>query len=178
MGTPWTQAALAATLCIACTDIKPADPDEPETGAADAAGEPDQEESPPSVVPRPDGGAVATGDVDAGAPQAADGVRPTIRSTYTLDEEWVYIEWDIVADVTEYSQFAVTDEGPFAYRLASGAADRGDFLYDYFHRDVICSQFPDAASASGPHEIWVQIWPGEDSARAESADTPGTITCP
>src|SRR5690242_2446746 len=103
MGTPRVLAALAATLCIACTDIKPADPDDPEVGAADAAAAGDPEESPPSVVPRPDGGAVAENTPDGGAPAAADGVHPTIRSTYTLDEEWVYIEWDIVPGVTEYS---------------------------------------------------------------------------
>ena len=178
MGTPRVLAALAATLCIACTDIKPADPDEPETGAADAAAAGEQEESPPAVIPRPDGGAVADEGADAAPAAEADGTRPTIRSTYTLDEEWVYVEWEIVDGVTEYSQFAVTDDGPYAYRLATGATDRGDFVYDYFHRDTICATFPDAMAATGPHEVWVQIWPGEDSARAESADTPGTITCP
>lgn len=169
---------MAATLCIACTEIRPADPDGPEPGAADAAAAADDEERPPAVIPRPDGGAVVAGDPDAAPAEEVAGVRPTIRSTYTLDEEWVYIEWDHVDDVTQYSQFAVTDDGPYAYRLASGATDRGDFVYDYFHRDTICATFPDLAAAAGPHEIWVQIWPGEDSARAESADTPGTITCP
>jgi hypothetical protein len=182
VGTPRDLIALGAIACAwGCADIRPHDPDDPgASGAADAAaGEPDQEATPPSVVPRPDAGATDTGGnagADAGTAEQA-GVRPTIRSTYTLDEEWVYIEWDIVEGVTEYSQFAVTDEGPFAYRLASGAADRGDFLYDYFHRDDICAAFA-AGTAAGPHEVWVQIWPGEDSSLAESADTPGTITCP
>lgn len=167
-----------ATLCIACADIGGRDPADPGTALADAgAGEPDREDSPPSVIPRPDGGTVAT-DPDGGPAAGPDGVHPTIRSTYALDEEWVYLEWDIVEAVTEYTLFAVTDDGPYVVKVEAGASDRGDFLYTYFHRDVICATFENAAAAAGAHAVWTQVWPGDDSSRAQSADTSGTITCP
>jgi hypothetical protein len=180
VGTPGNLVAALAMVCAACADIGPRDADDPDpSGASDAADAgADREGAPPSVVPRPDGGPAA--EASDAAPVAAepDGVHPTIRSTYALDQEWVYLEWDIVDGTTEYTQFCITDDGPYVYRLEAGAADRGDFLYTYFHRTDICAAFADAGAAAGTHTIWTQVWPGDDSSRAESADTSGTITCP
>lgn len=160
------------SLATACADIGGRDGLEVE--AADA-GQPG-EDAAPAVVPRPDSGPLSPG-ADA-APAVELGVIPSIRAAYTVDTDWIYVEWDIVDGETEYSQFCVTDDGPYAYKLEPGASDRGDFRYTYFHRNTLCDELTAAGKGGGTHTFWVQIWPGDDSARAQSSDVTGSLTCP
>lgn len=65
--------------------------------------------------------------------------------------------------------------GSFASKVDAGAADRGPFLYTYFHRSELCDG---AGTPAGEHAIWVQIWAGDDPNRAVTADAGGTIVGP
>lgn len=123
----------------------------------------------------PDTGAVAGITATTWQSETPRGVReaPIIRAAYMVDADWLYVEWDPMLDTELYTIFAATKAGPYERKVEAGATDRGPFRYTYFRRSEIC-----AAAPSGQHELWVQIWPGDDSSRAVSADVAGTITCP
>ena len=153
------QAYLLATLAMSwagCSEIGSGDG--PKEDTADAA------------VQR-DGSTSGTPD----AAPASSGDRPTIRASYTLTD-WVYLEWDIVDDATSYTQLVITDVGPSAKKVGPGSNDRGEFRYIYFHRTEVCAVIADEPAAA--HSLRVKVMPATDEARAEMADTEGTLNCP
>jgi len=125
----------------------------------------------------PDTGAVRgiTADTWLGPTPRGAQSTPGIRAAFMADADWLYLEWDPVPDVDHYTLFAVTTPDTFAARVEAGADDRGPFRYTYFHRSELCEG---AATPAGEHTIWVQIWAGDDPARAVSADAAGTVICP
>lgn len=103
--------------------------------------------------------------------------RPRVRQA-SFDGTWFYLEWDIVDDTSTYTQFVIGDNSSgrkSLYRDSPGATDRGNYVYQYYHRNDICEAF-----GPGRFDLSAQIWPDSDSSRAEDATvisgTP-TIVC-
>ncbi|MCA9538769.1 MAG: trypsin-like serine protease [Myxococcales bacterium] len=107
--------------------------------------------------------------------------RPTVRRA-GLQGDWIYLEWTPVAGEQSYVQFVIAESadggvGPFVYRMGEGADDRGDFLYWYFHRATVCRAIRAGGLPAGEHRLWVQVWPGRDDTRAESAKLAAPLIC-
>lgn len=106
------------------------------------------------------------------------GTRPTIRHA-SFDGDWFYLEWEPVVDANRYIQFVIGDNSngrKFLFVENEGATDRGDYVYQYYHRNGICEAF-----GAGSFKLTAQVWPNDDSSRAEDAHTihnQQTITCP
>ena len=114
---------------------------------------------------------------------AIDNIRisnsPEIRQT-SFDGDWFYLEWEEVNGVNDYTQFivGVDPQNNWKWQMVvnPGADDRGDFLYQYYHRNGLC-----AAMGSGTFDLFAQIWPDSDSSRAvtsEFVSGQSSITCP
>jgi predicted Zn-dependent protease len=95
----------------------------------------------------------------------------------SFDGTWFYTEWTPVSYADDYTQFVIGDYSDgrrWLYRYNSGATDRGDYVYQYYHRDDIC----DALVKSGIYELSAQVWPGSESSLGDSSKSAGHITCP
>ena len=92
-----------------------------------------------------------------------------------FDGTWYYTEWTPVSYASDYVQFVIGDYSGgrrWLYRRNAGATDRGDYVYQYYHRNEICG-----ALGAGTFELSAQIWPGSLSSLSNSSDRVGTITC-
>ena len=92
-----------------------------------------------------------------------------------FDGTWYYTEWTPVSYATDYVQFVIGDYNGgrrWLYRRNTGATDRGNYVYQYYHRNEICN-----ALGSGTFELSAQIWPGSLSQLSDSSDRVGTISC-
>ncbi len=105
--------------------------------------------------------------------------KPEIRFV-SFDGTWMYAEWENVSDATSYIQFAIGDSTTvgrkFQFVENSGATDRGDFVYQYYHRNGLCDAF-----GAGTFDLSVQVWPNSDSNRAADDSVfegQQSITCP
>ncbi|MFT7561505.1 MAG: hypothetical protein ACI93R_003432 [Flavobacteriales bacterium] len=92
-----------------------------------------------------------------------------------FDGTWYYTEWTAVSYASDYVQFVVGDYSGgkrWLYRRNAGATNRGDYVYQYYHRDAICD-----ALGVGTFELYAQVWPGSISSLGDSFGNAGTITC-
>lgn len=93
----------------------------------------------------------------------------------SFDGDWYYTEWTPVSYASNYVQFVIGDSGVdqrWLYRYGSGASNRGDFLYEYYHKNDIC-----AALGAGTYELSAQVWPEFTSELGSTSERVGTITC-
>jgi hypothetical protein len=98
-----------------------------------------------------------------------------VEILYTsFDGDWYLTEWTPVSYADNYVQFVVgtsSDARRSLYRFNSGAT-RGDYLYQYYHRNVICE-----ALGEGTYELSAEVWPEYINELRGSSETVGSITC-
>lgn len=94
----------------------------------------------------------------------------------TFDGTWAYVQWTEEYTTDGFTQFIIGDGSngrKWLYRKNSGANDRGNYFYQYYHRNDICNAF-----GSGTFSLSSQIWVGNDSANSDGIGNIGSITCP
>lgn len=94
-----------------------------------------------------------------------------------FDGTWFYAEWTPVSYANNYTQFVVGESSAgsaWLHRINSGSNDRGDFSYQFYHKDEICA----ALGAPGRYDLQSQIWPESDSALAGGRRASSAIVCP
>jgi hypothetical protein len=98
-----------------------------------------------------------------------------VEILYTsFDGEWFYNEWTPVSYADEYVQFVVgtsSDAHRWLYRFNSGAT-RGDYLYQYYHRNDICE-----ALGEGTYTLSAEVWPEYLNELKGLSEAVGSITC-
>jgi hypothetical protein len=98
-----------------------------------------------------------------------------VEILYTsFDGDWYLTEWTPVSYADNYVQFVVgtsSDARRSLYRFNSGAT-RGDYLYQYYHRNVICE-----ALGEGTYELSAEVWPEYTNELKGLSETVGSITC-
>ncbi|MFT7562257.1 MAG: V8-like Glu-specific endopeptidase [Flavobacteriales bacterium] len=102
--------------------------------------------------------------------------KATITNARMWDANWAYMQWLPVDGITNYTQFIIGDNSAgrkSLYNYTPGSATRGDYLYAYYHKNVICNAF-----GSGTFEMSAQLWAGTDSSKVTNYNNFGSLTCP
>jgi hypothetical protein len=115
--------------------------------------------------------------------EAPDLVHPRIR--VAVYDDWdLYLEWDRVQGVSSYTVFGIVNpddspDDPYVVDVVVGievAPDRRSTSFGYLE---LCAAVANSSHPGGwPYHLWAQVWPGDDSSRAENAEATGRIFCP
>lgn len=94
------------------------------------------------------------------------------------DSNWFYMEWEIYNGATDYQQFVVgypNNGGPRKWisRFSSGGTGRGNYVYEYYHKNEICAAF-----GSGTFAVDGEVWAGSDFSTSTVKRNVGNVTCP
>lgn len=105
-----------------------------------------------------------------------------VRNASMADSNWLYTEWDLAAGANTFNVKLelVNSSGAVAATVQrngiTGASDRGNFRYQYFHRSELCPALQSAGAPAGSYAVRVRVDPTTDS-RLGHVKTTGPLTC-
>jgi hypothetical protein len=106
-----------------------------------------------------------------------------IRNASMVDANWLYTEWDLAAGANTFNVKLelLNGSGTVAATVQrnsiTGASDRGNFRYQYFHRGDLCPALQSAGAPAGTYTVRVRVDPTTDTRMGHRKVATGTLTC-